>query len=138
MMSAVRGRENKAEVALRRTLWRRGFRYRLQVRELIGRPDIVLPKHRAVVFVDSDYWHGRALVEGGARALRQVIRGKRFNWWKAKLERNIARDAEVSRTLARDGWRVIRVWESDVLRDVEQAAGRIARKLLSPAHLRLK
>src|SRR5258705_8697872 len=84
MMSAVRSRGNRAEVALRKALWKLGYRYRLQVRELVGRPDIVLPKHRAVVFLDSDYWHGRALIEGGEDVLREVIRGERFEWWKAK------------------------------------------------------
>jgi DNA mismatch endonuclease (patch repair protein) len=126
MMSAVRGKGNKAEIALRKALWRRGFRYRLQSRRLIGRPDIVLTCYRAAIFVDGDYWHGRALKEGGEAQLRQVIRGARFEWWRDKLSRNIARDDEVTRSLTADGWRVVRIWESDVRRDVEAIASRIA------------
>src|SRR5687768_948190 len=81
MMAAVRSRDNAAELMLRRELWRRGFRYRKQSRLLIGRPDIVFPKYRTVIFVDGDYWHGRALREGGEAQLRLVIRGERFDWW---------------------------------------------------------
>lgn len=129
MMSAVRGRENKAEVALRHALWRMGFRYRLQPRRLVGRPDIVLTKHRAVVFCDGDYWHGRALIEGGEDQLRQVIRGARFEWWRDKLRRNIERDREVTRQLEAQGWCVIRVWESDVIAHLTTVAKRIRREL---------
>ena len=125
MMSAVRGRENKAEIALRKALWRRGYRYRLQSRRLTGRPDIVLPKHQAVVFVDGDFWHGRALREGGDDQLRAVIRGPRFDWWRDKLARNVTRDDQVNNVLQQDGWRVIRVWESEVLADVEGVVARI-------------
>lgn len=131
MMSAVRGRENKAEVALRKRLWRLGFRYRLQSRRLVGRPDIVLSKHHAVIFVDGDYWHGRALREGGAAQLRQVIRGPRFDWWLTKLSRNVARDEEVTSLLTAAGWRVIRVWESDVMRDPDAVTRRVVRVLRS-------
>jgi DNA mismatch endonuclease, patch repair protein len=131
MMSAVRSRENKAEVALRKALWRRGYRYRIQVRTLVGRPDLTLPKHRAVIFIDSDYWHGRALIDGGEAGLREVIRGPRFAWWKAKLSRNIERDREVTAALCRDGWRVIRVWESDIVRDIHRVASLIERRLRS-------
>lgn len=129
MMASVRSRENKAEVALRKALWRRGLRYRLQVRELVGRPDLVFPAHRVVVFVDSDYWHGRALRDGGEPALRQVIRGERFDWWKAKLERNIDRDREVNAALSAAGWRVIRVWESDVIAATERVATKVERRI---------
>lgn len=114
MMSAVRGRENKAEVSLRKALWRLGYRYRLQSNSLTGRPDIVLPKHRAVIFVDGDFWHGRALREGGEAQLRQLVRGDRFDWWRDKFARNIMRDDRVTAELRADGWAVLRVWESDI------------------------
>ena len=129
MMSKVRARDNRAEVLLRSILWRRGYRFRLQSKSLIGRPDIVFPRYRTVVFVDGDFWHGRALREGGDEALRGVIRGQRFDWWKIKLSRNVERDKEVEATLRRDGWKVVRVWESAVLRNPETAARRIERAL---------
>ena len=132
MMAAVRGRENKAEITLRKALWRLGYRYRLQSRKLIGRPDIVLPKHHAVIFVDGDYWHGRALREGGEDQLRHVIRGPRFEWWRDKLARNIGRDDHVTRTLQHEGWKVIRVWESDVLRHLDASVRRVVKELERP------
>jgi len=103
-----------------------GYRYRLQSRKLTGRPDIVLPRHRTVIFVDGDFWHGRALREGGEAQLRQVIRGARFEWWRDKLARNVARDAEVTAKLSAEGWNVIRVWESEVIDD----PGRTLRRVL--------
>lgn len=129
MMSRVRGRENKAEVALRKTLWHLGFRYKLQDRTLFGRPDIILPRYRAVIFVDGDFWHGRALIEGGEAALRQVIRGSRFDWWRDKLSRTIERDEQVTSGLKEDGWSVIRVWESDLITAFETTTERIVARL---------
>lgn len=126
IMAAVRGRENKAEARLRRALHSRGLRYRLQRRELVGRPDIVFGAARVVVFVDGDYWHGRALVEGGEVTLRQVIRGERFDWWRAKLARNIERDREVTIALEEAGWCVLRFWESDVLKSLDEVATTVA------------
>jgi DNA mismatch endonuclease (patch repair protein) len=131
MMASVRARENKAEVALRKALWRLGFRYRVQERRLIGRPDVVLPKYRAVIFVDGDFWHGRALAEGGDEGLRQVVRGERFEWWRDKLSRTIQRDAHVTDQLTAAGWRVIRVWESDLLNDFEGSVSRVSASLKS-------
>lgn len=128
-MAAVRNRDNKAEIKLRKALWRMGYRYRLQVGGIYGRPDIVLPRYRTVVFVDGDYWHGRALREGGETRLRDIIRGPRFEWWRSKLERNISRDHEVTKRLNYDGWLVIRVWESSVLLDTAEVAARIAKRL---------
>jgi DNA mismatch endonuclease, patch repair protein len=129
MMSRVRGRENKAEVALRKALWHLGFRYKLQDRTLLGRPDIILPKYRAVIFVDGDFWHGRALLEGGEEALRQVIRGSRFEWWRDKLSRTIERDAQVTSRLQDDGWSVIRVWESDLITSFETTTKHVVSQL---------
>lgn len=131
MMSRVRGRENKAEVALRKALWHLGFRYKLQDISLFGRPDIILPKYRAVIFVDGDFWHGRALIEGGEAALRQVVRGSKFDWWREKLARTARRDVEVTAQLRDQGWRVIRVWESDVINALEPTTQRIVSLLTS-------
>lgn len=129
MMAAVRGKNSRAELALRRALWRRGFRYRLHDSRLVGRPDIVLAKWRAAVFVDSDYWHARLLIEQGEAALRATIRGARQDWWVAKLTRNAERDREVTTRLSADGWRVIRVWESDILVNPERVADIVERAL---------
>ncbi len=131
MMAQVRSKHNKAEVALRRALWSRGFRYRLHVRGVFGRPDMVFPKHRVALFVDGDYWHGRALKEGGEQQLRQVIRGSRFEWWRDKLATNIERDEKVTTALLEQGWQVIRLWESDVKNDLQKAVESVTRRLCS-------
>jgi DNA mismatch endonuclease, patch repair protein len=125
MMSAVRSRDNKAEVVLRKALWHLGYRYRIQSPRYKGRPDLVLPKYRLMIFVDGDFWHGRALREGGEEQLRQVIRGKRFEWWRDKLSRNIARDEEVTKYHQSEGWNVLRIWESDVLTNLTDVVDRV-------------
>jgi len=133
MMAAVSGRNNAAEVILRKKLWAQGLRYRLYSKRLTGRPDLVFPTARVVVFVDGDYWHGRALVEGGPEALRLVIRGARFDWWLAKLRGNVERDQRVTATLEGEGWKVVRLWESAVLASPDQAAAEVARAVRSGA-----
>lgn len=131
-MAAVRERDNNAELLLRKALHKSGFRFRLQSRDLLGRPDIVLPRYRSAIFVDGDYWHGRALLEAGEDGLRKVIRGDSYDWWRAKLGKNITRDREVTRELKRQGWLVIRIWESDLLRQPERVldlvVGRLRRR----------
>src|SRR6267378_2823387 len=116
IMRAVRSTQNRAEVLLRRELWSRGMRYRLYKRDLPGRPDIVFTSAKVAVFVDGDFWHGRVLREGGAKGLRYLIRGDRFDWWHDKLDGTVARDDRNTTLLEADGWTVVRVWESEVLK----------------------
>lgn len=122
MMSKVRPSENKADVALRSRLWRRGLRYRLYRPDLPGRPDLVFAARRAIVFVDGDFWHGRGIRENGRDAFAATMRTARRDWWIRKLERTITRDDQVTAALQDAGWRVLRVWESDVLRDPDAVA----------------
>jgi DNA mismatch endonuclease, patch repair protein len=127
LMSAVRATNNGAEVALRKKLWAGGIRYRLYDKGLPGRPDIVIPNARTVIFVDGDFWHGRLLVERGEAALTASIRTPRAAFWVAKIKRNAERDARQNEQLEALGWRVIRVWERDVLSDVNSCARYIKR-----------
>jgi DNA mismatch endonuclease (patch repair protein) len=126
MMSRVRATGNRAEALLRRELWARGCRYRCYNRALIGRPDIVFISARVVVFVDGDFWHARGIIDNGVRAFKKTLRTSRRDWWLAKLSRTIERDRDVTAALRQAGWRVIRVWESDVLRSPASSAARIA------------
>lgn len=130
MMAAVKNKNSLAEVALRQELWRRGYRYRLHRKGLVGRPDVVFVSARVVVFVDSDFWHARVLVEDGEQELRATIRGARQDWWVAKLTRNVGRDREVTSALRASGWTVVRIWESEVFADAEEAADRVERAIL--------
>lgn len=104
MMSGIRGRDTKPEMVIRKGLHARGYRYRLHSRSLPGRPDLVFPSRRAAIFVNGCFWHGHdcPLFKWPST---------RAEWWRAKIEGNRARDAEVQAQLAEMGWRQLRVWE---------------------------
>lgn len=104
MMAGIRGSNTRPEIAVRHGLHRRGFRYRLHSRTLPGKPDIVLPRHHAVVLVHGCFWHGH-----DCHLFRWP--GSRQDFWRKKIARNRARDAEVRTALAASGWRVLVIWE---------------------------
>lgn len=105
-MRRVRQRDTPPEMKLRRALWRAGLRYRLGVRVERTRPDIVFTRQRVAVFVDGCFWHGCP------RHYVSPVRNARF--WRAKLERNMARDKQDTLKLEDAGWRVLRFWECEV------------------------
>jgi DNA mismatch endonuclease (patch repair protein) len=111
----------KAEVALRRALWRRGLRYRLNLRDLPGNPDMAFCRQRVAVFVDGDFWHGRDWEQRKAR-LRS---SNNSAYWIAKIAYNRERDQRNNAVLADLGWRVLRLWETDILENTERAAGQV-------------
>jgi DNA mismatch endonuclease, patch repair protein len=123
--SASRKKDTRCELVLRRELWSRSLRYRLHVAELHGRPDIVFPRERVVVFCDGDFWHGRDL----ECRLAKLSRGHNSAYWVAKVQCNVARDLENQRVLEAAGWTVVRVWETDVLRTPGHTADRVAKIL---------
>lgn len=104
-MSHVRSSNTKPELALRHALWHMGFRYRVNYRRLPGKPDIVLPKYRTVIFIHGCFWHGHK----GCRFYS--VPKTNTDFWKAKIARNQERDQEVWRQLEAKGWYVIIVWE---------------------------
>ena len=118
MMSGIKGKDTKPELAVRRALHLRSFRFRLHSRKVQGRPDLVLPKHRAVVFVDGCFWHRH---EGCRFATNPSTRPE---FWSAKFAANVTRDTTVRAMLLKDGWRVATVWEC-ALRKPEQVAAAI-------------
>lgn len=103
-MSRIRGRDTRPELLIRRGLHGRGFRFRLHARDLPGRPDIVLPKHRVVIFVNGCFWHGHDCPMFRLPATRP-------EFWLTKIEGNRARDTVSAVTLADAGWRSFTVWE---------------------------
>lgn len=105
MMAGIRAKDTKPELALRRALHARGFRFRLHSRYVPGRPDLVLPKHRAVVFVHGCFWHRHE----GCRYT--TIPATRPEFWRAKFDANVARDSTVRKNLLNHRWRVATVWE---------------------------
>ncbi|MBX9722088.1 MAG: DNA mismatch endonuclease Vsr, partial [Candidatus Obscuribacterales bacterium] len=104
MMSGIRGRNTKPEILIRSLLHRQGFRFRLHVRDMPGKPDIVLPRYRAVVFVHGCFWHGHSCP-------LFKLPGTRPDFWREKIERNQNNDNRAKRELLTDGWRVGVIWE---------------------------
>lgn len=124
LMSRIRSVNTKPEVALRYALWRRGFRYRVNVKSLPGSPDIVLPKHRTVVFVHGCFWHGHK------RCKEFTIPKTNTEFWIKKIALNQERDQEVWRQLEAKGWSVVIAWECEFVKakydsTVERVAGEI-------------
>lgn len=105
MMSAIRGKNTKPELALRRSLHALGLRYRLHAKGIPGKPDIVMPKYRAVIFVHGCFWHRHA----GCRFA--TVPATRAEFWVTKFDANVVRDAAVQSALREAGWRVGTVWE---------------------------
>jgi len=114
-MSRIRGKDTSIEVALRKALWARGYRYRKNYKELPGRPDIALTKYKIAVFCDSEFFHGKDW-----DMLRTKLEtGKNPEYWIKKIERNIERDKEKDNLLKAKGWTVIHFWGKDILKDTE-------------------
>jgi DNA mismatch endonuclease (patch repair protein) len=104
MMAGIRGKNTQPELLVRRALHSAGFRYRLHDTKLPGKPDMVFPKHRAVVFVHGCFWHGH-----DCHLYR--LPATRPDFWLAKINGNIERDHRATSTLLESGWRVGTVWE---------------------------
>lgn len=105
MMSGIRGKNTKPELALRRALHARGLRFRLHSKNVFGQPDLVLPKYRTVVFVHGCFWHRH---EGCRFASTPSTREE---FWRKKFEANVARDSAVRAKLFAERWRLATVWE---------------------------
>ena len=107
-MAAIKGKDTKPELIVRKYLFSRGMRFRVQVRKLPGNPDIVLPKYKTVIFVNGCFWHGHK----GCKYFRLPKSNTQF--WKDKINNNIDRDIRNEAKLKALGWRVICVWECDI------------------------
>lgn len=123
IMATIKNKDGKAERALRSRLFRAGLRYRVHVSALIGRPDIVFTRRKIAVFVDGDFWHGNAWKTRGLASFEEQFHFRsRPEFWERKIRGNMARDERVTTKLTERGWRVIRIWESDILKDVAACA----------------
>lgn len=130
-MALVRGRDTKPELLVRRTLHAAGLRYRLQAKDLIGKPDLVFRGRRTVVFVHGCFWHQHP--DANCRLARMPK--SKLDFWAPKLKGNRLRDERVKGSLEQQGWRVIEVWEcqtkpADLRRLVDQiGAAKPVRKI---------
>jgi DNA mismatch endonuclease (patch repair protein) len=122
LMSRVRSVDTKPEMAVRRLTHRMGFRYRLHDRKLPGKPDLVFPARRKIIFVNGCFWHLHR------KCQNERLPKSRPEFWRAKLEGNRARDAKNLRALRRLGWRMLVIWECE-LKYPERIAERISRFL---------
>ena len=131
-MAAIRSKDTKPELIVRRGLWKRGFRYRLNHKRLPGHPDLVLRKYRTCIFVNGCFWHGHGVtesqVQGSSFFAEQSGRAERMvqgsacckipktnrEFWVAKIRRNKERDREEQKQLAQMGWHCITVWECEL------------------------
>lgn len=113
-MRNVRSSGTAPELRLRSALWRSGLRFRVSS-GLHGDPDIVFAGPKVVVFVDGDFWHGNQWrLRGFASLEDHLSRVNNSEYWISKISRNVARDRKVNAWLIRDGWNVIRIWESEI------------------------
>ncbi len=122
--------DTKHERLLRSELWRAGCRFRKNVKNLPGKPDIAFTRAKLAVFCDGDFWHGR---DWQARRAK-LERGSNPTYWVKKIERNMERDSEVTRLLMDAGWTVIRVWESDIIANPRDVARVITYELDARGH----
>ena len=118
IMGRVKGRDTKPEILVRSIVHRMGYRFRIHRRELPGNPDIVLPRHRKVIFVHGCFWHGHR------RCPRSERPSSNKSFWNTKLDKNVERDERLRRVLRRMGWKVFVVWECET-----RAPDKVLRKL---------
>ena len=123
-MRRIKSADTKSELLLRKKLWHNGFRYRKNYKVLPGKPDIVLTKYKVCIFVDSEFFHGKGFEIGYKSrkysSLReQLEHSNNSEFWLKKIQQNMKRDREVEQELTKMGWKVIRFWSKDVLKDPE-------------------
>ena len=115
-MRRIHSKNTKIEIALRKALWHRGYRYRKNYATLPGKPDIVLTKQKIAIFCDSEFFHGKDW-----EVLKpQLEHGKNGEFWIKKISRNIERDDEVNKQLLFLGWTVIRFWGKDIIKNTDE------------------
>ena len=106
-MSKIGGKNTKPEILVRKFLFSRGFRYRINVKTLPGKPDIVLPKYKTVIFINGCFWHGHNCKKG-------KLPSSNIDFWKEKISNNKSRDDKNSDLLAKLGWKVIIIWQCEI------------------------
>lgn len=124
IMSAIKSKDTRPEVALRRELWHRGLRFRKNVKSLRGKPDIVFTRVKLLIFCDGDFWHGHNWAIRGYGSFEKEME-RYSSQWASKIKANVARDQSITTELANSGWTVLRIWESDIKKDVKACADQV-------------
>ncbi|SEW53501.1 very short patch repair endonuclease [Chitinophaga arvensicola] len=110
-MSRIKGKDTKPELVVRKFLFSQGIRYKLHDKKLPGRPDIVFPKYKTVLFVNGCFWHGHT----GCKYF--VVPKTKTEWWLDKINKTVSNDVVVTERLQQLGWNVLVVWECDLKKD---------------------
>lgn len=118
-MQAIKGKDSKIELILRKALWKKGYRYRKNYKKLPGCPDIVLVKFKIAIFCDGEFWHGF----NWQIRKKEIYSNKAF--WIKKIELNIQKDKQVNQTLQNLGWTVLRFWGQDIKKDITNCIAKI-------------
>lgn len=126
-MSDIRSKNTKPEILIRSALHAQGFRFRIQRKDLPGKPDIVLPKYKTIIFVHGCFWHRHPGCKYAYTPKSNV------EFWKNKLEGNLVRDLRTKKTLEEMGWRVLIVWECEVKTLTENVS--LLRKMITEAKM---
>jgi len=124
-MSQVKLKGGKAETALAKALWRRGYRYRKNDKRLPGSPDIAILRHHIAIFVDGEFWHGKDW-----ETRKNRLKSNR-EYWIEKIEENITRDHQNDRLLLQAGWTPIHFWEKEVIKNISECIAEIEETILA-------
>lgn len=119
-MSCVKSKNTKIEMVIRSALFKKGYRFRIHVSSLPGKPDIVFPSKKLCIQINGEFWHGKNFGKW---------KDKLNPYWKKKILKNIARDKKNYQKLRRQGWSVINIWEKNAYRDLEKELSKIIKKL---------
>lgn len=117
-MSRIKSKNTKPEMVIRRYLYHSGFRYRLHVKELPGKPDLVFKGRKKVIFIHGCFWH-----QHGCKYYRMPH--TKIEYWIPKLQRNVERDKNEIESLEKSGWNVLIIWECEIKHDLEKIKGKI-------------
>jgi len=123
MMRAVKSKGSAIEKALAKALWAKGYRYRLNYKAVLGKPDIVFTRTKVAVFCDSEFWHGK-----NWEAQKGKIKND-LSFWEKKIQSNIARDKLVTEGLRADGWVVLRFWGNDIKKNLNECVDMVEKAL---------
>ena len=123
LMSKIRSRNTKPEIRLRKALWGLGYRYRIHYSDLPGKPDIIFKRKRLAVFVDGVFWHGYQW------EVRKLKINSNIDYWTKKIERNMERDIQNQNKLIKLGYTVLRLWDFEIKKNLEECIKKIEEKL---------
>lgn len=118
-MRAVKSKGTKPEVMLSKALWHLGYRYRKNNKTVFGKPDLTFKKYKLAVFVDSEFFHGKDW------QIRKHDIKSNQEFWNKKIERNIERDKEVNEFLSNNGWKILRFWDKEITKNLDECIDKI-------------